>query len=507
MVSLESLISQENQVRLIDAFVEKLELERVGFLINTIKDQGRPSYDSRMFLKIYFYGYLNGLRSSRRLEQECARNIEMQWLTGKLVPNYHTICDFRKVNPDALRSTFRLFVSFLKDADLITGTLVAMDGTKVRAHNSKKNNYNAKKIERHLTYIKEKTDDYLKALDEQDIQEQPEKVQAIKEKINRLKENKIKYNALDALLKVTNQVQVSTTDPDSRAMLVQGQVVEICYNVQAAVDAKHNLVIATHTINSNDRNAMGNIALEAKANLNQEEGFTALLDKGYHNGRELDRCMKAGITTICAQQEIVNSNNKGTTEAYLVTKFKYNNKTDSYTCPQGQELHTSGTWHKKSRERDSHLYKKYRTPACKTCPVVHLCTAKADGRRELERSEYAGAVEANRERYKNNKELYRKRQEINEHIFGTIKRKWGYYYTNLKGLKKVNGEFALIMTVYNFKRVVNILGFKDFLDKIKNWKPDYSRIVLTFFKMLFERTILRPSLLEVRYLSPNLNIS
>ena len=170
----------------------------------------------------------------------------------------------------------------------------------------------------------------------------------------------------------------------------------------------------------------------------------------------------------------------------LVDKFIYNYDNDTYTCPAGQTLHTTGTWHTKKRTETSNAYKfkKYRTPHCKTCPVKHLCTARADGRREIERSQYAQAVEENSTRYKANKELYRKRQEWNEHIFGTIKRKWGYYYTNLKGLKKVNGEMALIMTVYNIRRCITILGMKDLIAKINNWTPNYKGIVWHYQKTM-----------------------
>jgi len=168
----------------------------------------------------------------------------------------------------------------------------------------------------------------------------------------------------------------------------------------------------------------------------------------------------------------------------LVTKFIYNETQDTYTCPQGSILKTTGTWHKKTRERDSHQYKKYRTSDCKTCPVQHLCTSKADGRREIERSEYAQAVAENAQRYKDNKALYRTRQEINEHIFGTIKRKWGYSYTDLNGLEKVNGEHSLICLVYNIKRAINILGMPQILEKLKTWKPNYKGILLRLQKQL-----------------------
>jgi transposase len=480
--SLDELISSDHAVRVLDAFVEKLDLKPLQYHIKTLNSEGRPPFAPKVFLKLYLYGYLNGIRSSRRLERECQRNIEVQWLLGTLQPNYHSIADFRKNNSRALRNTFTLYVLFLKEAELLGGRTIAVDGTKVRASNSKKNNYNPKKIERHLKYIEEQTEQYLKQLDSNDREEQQsEPITEVKQKLERLKTQAIKYEALRDTLEGSEQPQISTTDTDARALLVQGQVVEVSYNMQAAVDDKHKLIVATHTLNRNDRNALSGIALEAKANL-QATSITVISDKGYHNGRELNKCATENIETICAQQEIVNSNEHGTTEAYLVSKFVYNETDDTYICPAGQTLRTRGTWHKKSRERDSYMFKKYRTPKCNTCAVKHLCTGRKKGGREIERSEYAGAVEANKRRYEANKALYRKRQELNEHIFGTIKRKWGYSYTDLRGLEKVNGEHSLIALVYNLRRTITILGTKDILEKLKNWKPDYKGIVCAYTK-------------------------
>jgi transposase len=484
---LEDFISKENSVRVMDAFVDVLDLSKLGFVQRDIKSEGRPSFENETFLKIYLYGYVNGIRSSRKLEQECKRNLEMHWLIGKLAPNYHSISDFRKNNPKALRNLFKLFVTFLKDIDLVAGKTIAIDGTKVRANNSKKNNFNPKKIQRHLDYIENRTNEYFEQLEKNDTQEDLLQITDAEEKILRLKEQRIKYEVLQNQLEKSGEPQVSTTDSDSRALLVQGQVVEIAYNMQAAVDDKHNLIVATHTINRNDRNALSKIALEAKKNL-AADSFIALSDKGYHNGRELQKCKEDNITTICAHAEIVNSNSHGTTQEYLVTKFQYNAQEDTYTCPQGSILRTTGTWHKKTHERDSHQFKKYRTPDCKNCPVKSLCTGRAGGGREIDRSEYAQAVEENADRYKKNKEVYRKRQEINEHIFGTIKRKWSYYYTDLRGLEKVNGEHSFICFVYNFIRAINIVTVKEILEKIKNWKPDYRAIVrLAIYRLHSDR--------------------
>jgi hypothetical protein len=395
----------------------------------------------------------------------------LQWLLCGIVPNYHSISDFRKHNPLGLKKLFKLFVSFLKDTDLITGETIAIDGTKSRAHNSKKANFNQKKIDKHLAYIEERTQEYLTQLDQNDQNDSSVKVSKILEKIERLKNNKIRYELLEEKLKASGEPQISTTDEDARALLVQGQVVEISFNIQAAVDHKHNLVVATHTINKNDRSALSAIALEAKENL-AIATFTALVDKGYHNGKQIEICQQANITTIVAQPEQGKSNEKGTTKEYLVSQFKYDQSTDTYICPQGETLKTTGNWHKKTKEKDSYEYKKYRTPKCKECPVKHLCTSRVGGR-EIDRSQYADAVEENNKRYQENPQLYRKRQEINEHIFGTIKRQWGYNHTNLTGLEKVNGEHSLIMLVYNIKRSINILGVPDLIAKIKSWNAKY----------------------------------
>ena len=477
-------------MRFIEAFVNHIDAVKLGFQPKVLKTEGRPGFRPEVFLKLYLYGYLNGIRSSRRLERECFRNIEVQWLLEDLRPNYHSIADFRKDNPKALKQLFKLFVSFLKDADLIAGETIAIDGTKSRAHNSKKANFNQKKIDKHKEYIESKTQEYLDQLEQNDIQENPIAIKNIQQKIERLKQNKIKYERLEEELKKSGEPQVSTTDSDARALLVQGQVVEVSYNIQAAVDDKHNLVVATHTINRNDKNALAAIAKEAKENL-ELETFTVLVDKGYHNGRELETCKENNITTIVAVPEQGKSNENGTQPEYFVSNFIYNKEQNTYTCPQGQTLTTTGRWHKKTgrTEESGYLFQKYRTPACKTCAVKDLCTSRKGGR-EIDRSQYADAVEENHQRYKENTQLYRKRQEINEHIFGTIKRKWGYSYTDLVGLEKVNGEHSLIMLVYNIKRSINILGVPDLIAKLQAWNTPYKRKAWLFIKTTYLKLFL-----------------
>jgi hypothetical protein len=233
--------------------------------------------------------------------------------------------------------------------------------------------------------------------------------------------------------------------------------------------------------------------LEAKENLGVAT-FTVLVDKGYHNGREIAQCINNNITTIVAHPTPGTSKESVTQPHYLVAKFIYNKIDDTYICPQGETLKTTGRWHKKSgrTEQSSYQFKKYRTPACRECPVKHLCTARPAGR-EIDRSQYAQAVEENNKRYQENPQLYRTRQEINEHIFGTIKRQWGYNHTNLTGLEKVNGEHSLIMLVYNIKRSIKILGVSDLIAKLKKWNSPYKAkacfVCITNYFRLFKDSI------------------
>ncbi len=245
--SLEQEISKDNPVRLIDAFVEKIDLKALGIKWKEENQEGRPGYDAKVFLKLYMYGYFNGLRSSRRLEKESKRNVELRWLIKDSQPNYHSIADFRKINAQGLQKLFKLYVIFIKECGLISGKVVAVDGSKFRASNSKKNNYNEKKIERHLKYIDEKTAAYLQELEANDIKEsQSEKIDKIEEQLNRFKRSKLRYELLSKELAESGEPQISTTDKDARTLLVQGQVVEVSYNMEAAVDAQHHLVIATN---------------------------------------------------------------------------------------------------------------------------------------------------------------------------------------------------------------------------------------------------------------------
>ena len=497
-ITLEDQVSADNTVRLMDAFIDKLDLQKLGFTNSLHKSEGRPPYAPAVLLKLYLYGYLNKIRSSRKLEKECSRNIELQWLLQSLQPNYHTIADFRKVHAAPLRSMFKLYVQFLSDAGLLGKTTIGIDGSKFKAVNSKKNNFNQKKINKHQQFIKDKTDKYLQQLDELDKEESTtgaDELQIKKEKIAlglaKLKERNIKYDALQQQLDNTTDKQISTTDTDSRSILVTKAIVEVAYNTQNAVDDKHNLIVHTQATNSNDGKALHQAATQAKENLQlqKEDSIMVLADKGYHTGAELLQCQEDNMITHVAYKE--QPSVKHIAHEFLAESFTYNTLTDTYTCPAGAVLTSLGTWHNKKGEANetSYRFKTYRTGACKTCALKNQCTKLP--KRIIQRSEYQDAVDINDNNIKQNPQYYKRRQAICEHPFGSIKRHWGYTHTLLKGLQKVNGEMNLIMLCYNFMRTKNILGFEKMLKAIENWQPDYNKVVCAlktaFTKMIYSQ--------------------
>ena len=495
--SLEEQVCSDNAVRLMDAFVDKLDLLQLGFGYVVHKSEGRPPYAPGVLLKLYLYGYLNKLRSSRKLERECSRNIELQWLLQNLQPNYHTIADFRRLHSVPLQSMFRLYVQFLDDAGLLGKTTIGIDGSKFKAVNSKKNNYNQKKTDKHQQFIKDKAEKYLQQLDELDKQENTtsgDELQIKKEKITqglaKLKERTIKYDTLQQELNNTTDKQISTSDADSRSIIIVKNIVEVAYNTQNAVDDKHNLIVHTQATNTNDGKALHKAATQAKQNLQlqKQDPLMVLADKGYHTGAELQHCQEDNMITHVAYKE--QSSVKHIANEFLSESFDYDKATDSYICPAGATLTSLGTWHNKKGEANetSFRFKTYRTGECKTCDLRSRCTKLP--KRIIQRSEYQDAVDTNDNNIKKNPQYYKRRQAIVEHPFGTLKRHWGFTHTLLKGLEKVNGEMNLIMFCYNFLRTKNILGFDKMLEAIKNWQPDYTKVICTI-KNTFLRTICR----------------
>lgn len=499
--SLNDHIAAANPVRIIDAFVEKLDIKQPGIGHPTADKQqsskinpgGAPRFDDKLLLKLYLYGYLNKIRSSRKLEQECRRNVELRWLMQELAPNYHTIADFRKNNSDAIKNIFKLYVQFLDELHLLGKETMAIDGSKFRAVNSSKNNYNQRKINKHQRMIEEKADKYLKELDELDKDETDDsgpsyRKEDVEAALQRLTERKIKYDDLQQQLDNTEEKQISSTDSDSRALIINKNIVEVSYNTQTAVDGKHYLLVHAQATSINDGKALHRAATQAKENmgLKKEEGIDVLSDKGYHTGEQLQRCHDDNIETYVAFKE--QPSVKHLQKEFLSTQFIYNKTEDSYTCPAGETLTSLGTWHHKKGDagETSYRFKTYRTSGCKNCSLKKYCTKL--NKRIIHRSEYQDAVDRNNENIRNNPDYYKRRQSICEHPFGTIKRQWGYTYTLMKGLQKVNGEMNLIMLVYNIKRTISILGFEKMMQAIENWKPDYKKVICAlknrFMKMI-----------------------
>lgn len=466
MISLEEMVMPDSVARAIDAFVGALDLGSLGFDVSTAST-GRYPFHPSVFLKLYLYGYMNRIRSSRKLEAECRRNVELMWLLGELTPAFRSIADFRAEHGQQIRNVFKTLVRFSKNNGLIEGKLIAVDGTKVRAQNSKKNNFNQKKIERHVEYIDNKVNEYMALLDEQDRSENDSKgllsKKEIETAVKKLKDRKKGYKQLSAELVRTNQEQLSTSDPDAKQMIIRGAITEVAYNLQTAVDEKNNLVVHYEASQNNDRNALHRVASAAKETL-QKKKIEVLADKGYHNGGQIDQCTGENITTYVAPAEHVH-NAPVPTADYLIEKFSYNERKDCYICPAGQTLSTNGNWYDKSRGKYDYKVKHYKTTACMSCPVMNDCTMNKRGRL-IERSQFQKSVDMNNQRVHMNMDKYKKRQCINEHVFGIIKRQWGFDHTLMKGLKKVDAETGFIFTAYNFRRIINIIGIKNFIRKM-----------------------------------------
>jgi len=466
-VSLDQSIDPDNEVRIIDLFVESLTIKDYGFRMDFIEN-GRPAYHPSDLLKLFIYGYLNKVRSTRDLEKECRRNIEVMWLLKSLKPDHNTIANFRRDNPKAIKKVFRTTVQIARHFDLIGGKLIAGDSTKLRAQNSKKNNYNQAKIDRHVAYIDNKLEEYTRALAEHD----GDNKQLISDEIAKQQKRKEQYREIEKELRESGEPQVSTSDPESRQIMVRNNITEVAYSVQTTVDAKNCIPIDYKVTNQNDSKAMGNMIQRAKSILRNNE-FTALYDKGYHTGSELKTAQDLGIETIVAIPGLP-STSQAPNPVYNFEHFKYDQQGDTYTCPQGEVLRTNGTWYKEHNRRDNVItFKQYKTRSCKSCPVHSQCTRSKDGR-VLSRSTFAEYYERNRKAYQEKEHLYKRRQAIVEHPYGTIKRQWGFsYILTKKGIKRASSDVGFMFIAYNLRRIGNIL--------ISDRLREYLRILLSIF--------------------------
>jgi transposase len=453
-VSLEQSIDPDNEVRMIDLFVDSLSLKDYGFRMDFVEN-GRPAYHPSDLLKLFIYGYMNKVRHSRDLEKECGRNIEVMWLLKCLKPDHNTISNFRRDNPKAIKKVFRTTVQIAKHFDLIGGKLIAGDSTKLRAQNSKKNNFNQSKIERHIAYIDNKLEEYTRALAENDGDNQKQ----IEAEINKQQERKAAYRELEKKLKESGQPQISLSDPESRQIMVRNNITEVSYNIQSTVDAKNNIPIDYKVTNENDSKAMGYMVQRAKSILRTND-FTALYDKGFHTGSELKTAQDMGVETIVAIPGVP-STSQAPDPMFNYEFFRYNTEDDTYTCPGGQVMRTNGSWYKQLSSTGSiSWFKQYKTKACRNCPLRLKCT-RSKKERLIQRSEYAEYYERNHINIQHKEHLYKRRQAIVEHPYGTIKRQWGFnYILTKKGIARASSDVGFIFIAYNLRRIGNILTMK-----------------------------------------------
>lgn len=462
--SIDDYISDNSTVRIIDEFVNQLDMKKLGFQRATCPLTGRPPYDPKELLKLYLYGYLNRVRSSRRLEHEATRNIEVIWLLQKIKPDFKTIADFRKDNKKALKAVFREFNKLCDEWSLFGKELVAIDGSKFRACNSKRNNFSAKKLDRHLKHIDEKIDKYMRELDENDTTETCDRkpdAEEIQKRLQELRNRKIKYEGYKEQLEKNGENEISTTDPDARLMCNNNNNVDVSYNVQTSVDAKHKLIIDFKVSQKpNDLGELDNMALRTKKLFEGKE-FEVLADKGYYKAEDLKKCVEEGITPYVTKQ--IYSNGTGDSDFYS-DKFKYDKESNVYICPAGNELH----YHRKRTKKDKGIigyeYRNYE--ACQGGSARERCTKSEKGRticRHIDQ-DFLDTIDLQTEL---NMEKYKLRQMIVEHPFGTIKRGWGAYYFLTKRKISVTAEVSLSFLAYNFRRAINILGDEEILRKLR----------------------------------------
>ena len=458
---LDDYVTADNPVRFLDAFVAQLDLGALGFQRATANTIGRPPYQPGDLLRLYLYGYLNRLRSSRRLEREAQRNVELLWLLRQLRPDFKTIADFRKDNLQPLRGVCREFTVLCRQLELFGGELVAIDGSKLRAVNSKRRNFSERKLHATLAEIDAKIDGYLQQLAAADAVEpnaaQPTAAQ-LQQKIDHLKQRRQTNATRLEQLQASGQTQVSLTDPDSRSMKV-GQGTEVCYNVQTAVDAKHKLIVEHQVTNAvTDMGQLTPVATAAQQMLGVKK-LEVLADMGYYWGAQVKECADAGITCYIPKALTSANTQQG---LYGKERFAYNAAQDCYRCPAGQELP-----YRSSGVELGRAIRYYRAPVsvCRACALKAHCTRNQEARR-LSRWEHEGLLDAMQARLVAQPAKLKQRKALAEHPFGTIKRGMDAGYFLLRGLEKVRTEMSLTILAYNLKRVINILGVPKLLTAV-----------------------------------------
>ncbi len=487
---IEDYVSKNAPVRAIDAYVDTLELEKLGFCYadgGHARGNGQPPYDPRDHLKLYLYGYLNKVRSSRCLEREAQRNVEVMWLLGGLTPNYKTIANFRKDNAAALKGVNKDFIALCKELNLFGGAKVGIDGSFFHGNASKASIHTKEKLDKQLSELEARIEAYQKQLDDNDASEAkgddapaPE-VPELAEKLDKLKELQSAKQALKDKLEASGETQISTTDEDAR-LLNKGNGTLAGYNVQIAVDDKHKLIVASDVTNDgNDKHQLHRMAAMAKEELEVEE-LEALSDVGYHEEGNLAACEKDDITTYVPEpRKSAKTESQG---RFTRDAFQYDGARNVYVCPQGEELAQRG----QPTEYKGRMRTGYASSAgqCKTCPLREKCLAENSSVRQIYRSEHEEVVERQRARMKEaGGQKMRERSALAEHPFGTLKHRAGWSHFLVRGFEKVGGEWALMATCYNFDRVLNIIGFDAFKEYcLERQKTSRTRKIALLSKIL-----------------------
>lgn len=448
---LDDYVGEDNPVRVVEAFVEQLDLAELGFDGVTPAATGRPSYHPSVLLKIYIYGYLNRIQSSRRLEREAQRNLELMWLTERLAPDFKTIADFRRDNGVAIRNVCGQFVELCRQLNLFSNAVVAIDGSKFKAVNAHDRNFTRAKLEKRMRQIDECVERYLKAMDTADRQP-PDIAEArssrLKEKIATLKSQMVRMKLIQEQLEALPAGQVSLTDPDSRAMATSNSRGLVGYNVQTAVEPEHHLIVAHEVTNTGiDRRQLSRVAIQAKAAMGAEE-FVAIADRGYYNGDEIVACEGAGITPVVSKPMTSGARFDG---RFDKEDFVFDPTTGEYRCPAGSRL----IW-RYARVEDGHLIHRYWSSDCPRCAIKEQCTP-SDYRR-VARYAHEASLEAMQRRIDKHPELMRIRRQTAEHPFGTIKDWMGVAHFLTRSLERVRTEMSLHVLAYNLKRVMKIMG-------------------------------------------------
>jgi transposase len=455
---LEDWIGEDNAVRAIDVFVEELNLAELGFSGVEPEATGRPSYHPAVLLKLYIYGYLNRVQSSRRLEREAGRNVEVMWLTGRLAPDHKTIADFRKDNGHAIRKVCAQFVALCRDLGLLTTASVAIDGSKFKAVNTRDKNFTRAKMERRLEQIEASVARYLSQLDTADLQEPSEALAAktahLKEKLAKLASELQRLKAIEKEMLASPDQQISLSDPDSRSMATSGRGSGIVgYNVQVAVDTEHHLIVTHEVTNTgSDRSQLAKMASQAKDVLSADH-LDVVADRGYFSSVEILACEQADITVTLPKPMTSGAKADG---RFGKQDFAYLPTEDVYRCSAGEKL-----TYRYTNEESGRTLRHYWTTACPQCPLKSQCTNGPE--RRIKRWEHEHVLEAVQQRLDKNPQAMRQRRETAEHPFATLKMRMGATHFLMKRLPKVATEMALHVLAYNLTRVMNIIGIQPLL--------------------------------------------